>query len=77
MANIIKMTIGDIWKEDLVIGGPLFTKEISDSLTTMPKIDVDITFNRGNAAGWEKYFKLSECNTMKDLENYGNNFFNL
>lgn len=77
MANIIKMIRGEVWKNGLYVDVPLFTKEISDSLTTMPKIDVDITFNRGNAAGWEKYFKLSECNTMKDLENYGNNFFNL
>ena len=77
MANIIKMIRGEVWKNGIYVDIPLFTKEISDSLTTMPKIDVDITFNRGNAAGWEKYFKLSECNTMKDLENYGNNFFNL
>ena len=77
MANIIKMIRGEVWKNGLYVDIPLFTKEISDSLTTIPKIDVDITFNRGNAAGWEKYFKLSECNTMKDLENYGNNFFNL
>ena len=30
-----------------------------------------------NAAAWEKHFKLSECNTLEDLENYGNNFFNI
>lgn len=77
VANIIKMEMGDINNSGYAIDIPLFTKEISDSLTTTPKIDVDITFNRGNAAGWEKHFKLSECNTMKDLENYGNNFFNL
>lgn len=77
IANIIKMEMGDINNSGYAIDIPLFTKEISDSLTTIPKIDTDIIFNRGNAAGWEKHFKLSECNTMKDLENYGNNFFNL
>lgn len=75
-AEIIGMPIGSIYntsdKQPLV-----FTKEGSDSLISTPKIDIDLTFNRGNAAGWEKHFKLSECNTMQDLENYGNNFFNL
>jgi hypothetical protein len=54
----------------------LFTRE-NDNLSSFPKTDFNIVFNRGNAAGWEKHFKLSECNTMQDLINYGNNFFNL
>ena len=87
-AEIIGMPVGSIYnidkpiekKEDgeWKIQKPLiFTKEGSDSLISTPKIDIDLTFNRGYAAGWEKHFKLSECNTMQDLENYGNNFFNL
>ena len=75
-AEIIGMPIGSIYNTR--VKQPLmFTKEGSDSLISTPKIDIDLTFNRGNAAGWEKHFKLSECNTMQDLENYGNNFFNL
>ena len=42
-----------------------------------PKYNINLTYNRGNAAAWENHFKLSECNTLEDLENYGNNFFNL
>lgn len=75
-AEIIGIPIGSIYNTR--VKQPLmFTKEGSDSLISTPKIDIDLTFNRGNAAGWEKHFKLSECNTMQDLENYGNNFFNL
>lgn len=77
MSKIIKMPIQDIWSSNNIVVAPLFTKENIESLYNIPKIDVGITFNRGNAAGWEKHFKLSECNTMKDLEQYGNNFFNL
>lgn len=75
-AEIIGMPIGSIYNT-MVKQSLMFTKEGSDSLISTPKIDIDLTFNRGNAAGWEKHFKLSECNTMQDLENYGNNFFNL
>ena len=56
---------------------PLFTKEGTETMYFEPKIDVDISFNRGNASAWDKHFKLSECNTMQDLKNYGNNTFNL
>ena len=75
-AEIIGMPVGSIYNTR--VKQPLmFTKEGSDLLISTPKIDIDLTFNRGYAAGWEKHFKLSECNTMQDLENYGNNFFNL
>ena len=56
---------------------PLITRDGPEKMFFEPKIMTDIIFDRGNAAGWEKHFKLSECNTMKDLENYGNNIFNL
>lgn len=77
IARITDMTTFDIWRDNLAVNLPLITKESTESTYSNPKINVDIAFNRGNAAGWEKHFKLSECNTMKDLENYGNNFFNL
>lgn len=77
MATITAMTICDVWQNGIAVNLPLFTKENSESLYSNPKMNINMTFNRGNAAGWEKHFKLSECNTMKDLENYGNNFFNI
>ena len=43
-----------------------------------PKVTADVDFNRGNATAFERHFKLSECNTLADLENYGNNaYFNI
>lgn len=66
------VTISEHTRKNLLI-----TKESSNGLQEEPKYDLNIMFNRGAAAAWEKHFKLSECNTMEDLENYGNNFFNL
>jgi hypothetical protein len=71
------MEIGSQWTNDDAVNAMLFTKEGSDGLQEKPKEDINILYNRGNAAAWENHFKLSECNTMEDLENYGNNFFNL
>lgn len=74
-AFITKMEVGKIFNENIKV--PLITKEGTENLYSNPQIMIDMDFNRGNAAGWEKHFKLSECNTMRDLENYGNNVFNL
>lgn len=49
----------------------------TDGIDFPIKSDVDIELNRGASAAFESYFKLSECNTMQDLENYQNNWFNL
>ena len=53
------------------------TKDGSEGLQEEPKYNLNLLYNRGSAAAYESHFKLSECNTMEDLENYGNNFFNL
>ena len=74
-AFITKMEVGKIFNGNIKV--PLITKEGTENLYSNPQIMIDMDFNRGNAAGWEKHFKLSECNTMRDLENYGNNVFNL
>lgn len=59
------------------INYPLITKDGIESLFEMPLVETDIIFNRGIASGFEKHFKLMECNTFQDLKNYGNNIFNL
>lgn len=48
-----------------------------NGLMEAPKVDIDISIDRGSGAAWEKHFKLMECNTLEDLENYGNNYFNI
>lgn len=74
---ITAMEIGTQWTSGSSLRAYLFTEETSDNLLEYPKINVNISYNRGNAAAWEKHFKLSECNTLRDIENYGNNYFNI
>ena len=77
IAKIIGIEVGTTWTENGAVSALLFTKDGYEGLQEEPKYDINLLYNRGNAAAWEKHFKLSECNTMEDLENYGNNFFNL
>lgn len=77
IANIIGMEVGGEWTSETATDTLLFTKEGLNSLQEEPIYDINATFDRGMAAAWESHFKLSECNTMEDLENYGNNFFNI
>lgn len=76
-SEIVAMEIGTQWTNESSVRAYLFTDDTFDNLMEYPKISVDISYNRGNAVAWEKHFKLSECNTFEDLENYGNNYFNL
>ena len=76
-AKIIGMEVGTQWTEENAVNAMLFTKDGYEGLQEEPKYDINLLYNRGNAAAWENHFKLSECNTMEDLVNYGNNFFNL
>lgn len=76
-AALTGMEVGSMWTESGAVKTMLFTKDSSESLQNEPKFKIEMSFNRGNAAAWEKHFKLSECNTMEDLEKYGNNYFNL
>lgn len=74
---ITGMEIATQWTPESSLRSYLYTDDSFDNLIEYPNIGVDITFNRGNAAAWESHFKLSECNTFEDLQNYGNNYFNL
>lgn len=77
LAEITGMEIGTQWTSASCINAYLYTEDDYDTMLENPQNNVNITFNRGNAAAWEKRFKLSECNTLEDLENYGNNYFNI
>ena len=76
-SEIIGMEGGTQWTSEGAVSALLFTKDGAEGLQEEPKYNINMLYNRGNAAAWENHFKLSECNTMEDLENYGNNFFNL
>jgi hypothetical protein len=77
LARITGMEICTQWTENGAVDAMLITKDGSEGLQEEPKYNLNLLYNRGNAAAYESHFKLSECNTMEDLENYGNNFFNL
>lgn len=76
-ARITGMEVGCLWTSGAAIETPLITRDGTEGLMEEPKYDVNVEYNRGAAAAWENHFKLSECNTMEDLEKYGNNVFNL
>lgn len=76
-STITSLPVGGVWNKNEAIGGVVYKKEYLNHISEEPKIDVNVEFDRGAAAAFENHFKLSECNTMEDLENYGNNYFNL
>ena len=76
-ANIIRLTTMDAWNKDFAIDAYLAKEEYLTNFSSPPKVDVNVTIDRGGVSAFEKHYKLAECNTMQDLVNYGNNFFNL
>ena len=87
LADIVQYREGHVWCDDKsngyvasaeTINAPIFKEEYLLGISSTFKADVNVTINRGNAAAFERHFKLSECNTMEDLEAMGNGqFFNL
>ena len=77
MARLNGVEICTEWTEDAAIITKLITKNGSEDFKDEPKYDINLSYDRGNAAAWEKHFKLGECNTLEDLENYGNNYFKI
>lgn len=86
LADIVQYREGHVWCDDKsngyvasaeTINAPIFKEEYLLGISSTFEADVNVTINRGNAAAFERHFKLSECNSMEDLENYGNNIFNL
>ena len=82
-ANIIRMASGEFWTKKDSDGysyandAYLTKEEYLTNFSLPPKVDVNVTIDRGGVSAFEKHYKLSECNTMQDLVNYGNNFFNI
>lgn len=76
-AMITGMEVGTIWSATTAMDSLLVTKENMEGLQDIPNYDINLVYDRGSAAAWEHHYKLAECNTMEDLEKYGNNFFNI
>jgi len=77
VSKIIEKPFGEIWNKEEATTTPAFKEDFLNGICEQPKVSVNITVNRGRASAFESHFKLTECNTLEDLENYGNNFFNL
>lgn len=74
-ANIIRMSTGDIWNKDFAYDAYLTKEEYLTNFSQPPKVDVDVTIDRGGVSAFERHYNLAECNTMQDLERYKNNVF--
>ena len=74
---ITELPTGEVWNKNEATSSPVFKKEYLNHISDEPKISVNVEFDRGNATAFENHFKLGECNTFEDMENYGNNYFNL
>lgn len=80
-ANIIRMTSGEFWtKKDkdrysYANDAYLAKEDYLTNFSLPPKVDVNVTVDRGGVSAFEKHYKLSECNTMQDLVNYQNGYF--
>lgn len=78
LCDDVTFTSNSVWaNSNARINRPVFKDEKYSRFDFTPTVDTGIEFNRGNAAAFERHFKLSECNTVEDLENYGNDIFNL
>ena len=74
-ATILRLTSGDIWNKDFAYDAYLTKEDYLTGFSLPPKVDVNVTVDRGGASAFERHYKLSECNTMQDLENYQNGYF--
>ena len=69
------MTTGEYWNEDWAYDAYLAKEDYLINFSNPPKLDVNVTIDRGGTSVFERHYKLSECNTMQDLEQYHNGEF--
>ena len=74
-ANIIETTPGEVWDKDYSYDAYLTKEDYLINFSNPPKVDVNVTIDRGGVSVFERHYKLAECNTMQDLEQHGNNEF--
>ena len=56
---------------------PIYKEEALNGIKADVNKKINFSVNRGYVSAKEMHYKLSECNSLEDLENYGNNYFNL
>lgn len=74
-ANIIEATTGEEWLSGETYDAYLTKEDYLINFSLPPKVDVNVTIDRGGVSAFEKHYKLAECNTMQDLMQYNNGEF--
>lgn len=59
------------------INTPIYKEESLNGIKADINTDIKFSVDRGYVSAKEMHYKLSECNSLEDMENYGNNYFNL
>jgi len=78
ISNIIGYNVYDFLSDSgETINAPCFSQEYLFGMPFPITSEVDVEVDRGSSTAFEKHFKIAECNSFEDLENYGNNFFNI
>jgi hypothetical protein len=78
-SNYIVGTYSYEFSDELdVLCNPVTKFDYFTGMPYSPTVENDVRINRGNAAAWERHFKLGEVRSLEDMETYANNgFFNL
>ena len=74
-ACVVEMDTSEVWDPDYSYDAYLTKEEYLTCFSMPPKVDVNVTVDRGGVSAFERHYKLAECNTMRDLENYNNGEF--
>lgn len=74
-ALLTAYTSGEIWNSGYSYDVYLTKEEYLTCFSSPPKVDVNVTIDRGGVSAFERHYKLSECNTMQDLEQHSNGAF--
>jgi hypothetical protein len=56
---------------------PIYKEESLNGIKADINTKIKFSVDRGVVSAKEMHYKLSECNSLEDMENYGNNYFNL
>ena len=74
-ACIVEMDTAAIWDPQFSFDAYLTKEEYLTGFSMPPKVDVNVTVDRGGVSAFERHYKLAECNTMQDLMQYNNSEF--
>lgn len=73
-SQINQYITGDVWRcdDESVYDTYLIKEDYLMGISSDVQTDINVTIDRGNAAAFERHFKLSECNSLEDIEIYRN-----